>query len=161
MALLAVIATVAVAVAGVAWLAAPEARVFDWIADGRPPLRQPTVAQGVYGHVVLWEGNCMPAMNPRACRASFVSREVTVRELTAASAMDGTHLREGTGLVATARSGTDGFFEVSLPDGAYSLFVEDEGREYCNRFDGRGNVCPVTVSGDVVRFDLEINHASW
>ncbi|MFQ6012141.1 MAG: hypothetical protein ACE5LS_00635 [Thermoplasmata archaeon] len=127
----------------------------------------PRIEQGIYGEVVLREGNCMPLVggNPY-CQVSLVSRTVYVRELVVgADMMDHTYLRVKTPLIATTEA-RQGFFEVPLPVGLYSVFVEDEGGEYCRGFSysdpGRIPVfCSVRVySGSTTPYDITIDHAS-
>lgn len=66
-------------------------------------------------------------------------------------------------LVTTVNSDRSGFFQVSLPPGRYSVFVEVFGDYvYANRFDGDGNINPVQVMPDsVVKAftDLDYNKA--
>ena len=124
-------------------------------AAGRPWIRH-----GVHGQVRLLEGDCMPVTTPLSCRESPVSRTVFVRDPVASGAMDGTYLREPTPLIATTTSFLDGQYEVALPPGRYSVFAEDDGREYCNAFDGEGFACLVEVGAGPVAFDITIDHAS-
>ena len=74
--------------------------------------------------------------------------------------MEDTYLRVKTPLVAMTEA-QQGFFEVSLPVGFYSVFVEDKGGEYCNRWDSQGIVCGVWVGpGAAVQYNITINHAT-
>lgn len=114
----------------------------------------------VYGQVVLREGNCMPIVDPYLCSISLVSRTIYIREPAMREMMEGSYLRVRPPLIATTEA-RHGFFEVSLPVGLYSVFVEDAGREYCNSFTGRGLMCGVIVSqGASIQYNFTINHAS-
>ena len=127
----------------------------------------PHIEQGIYGEVILREGNCMPSPggNPY-CQVGLVSRTIYIRELVVgAEMMDHNYLRVETPLVATTEA-RRGLFEVSLPVGLYSVFVEDEGGEYCNGLSypdpGRVPVfCMVTVHpGSTTPHDITIDHAT-
>ena len=50
--------------------------------------------------------------------------------------------------VATVRSNLKGFYQVEQSPGQYSVFVYEDSLYYANRFDGYGNIMPVTVQKD-------------
>ncbi len=55
------------------------------------------------------------------------------------------------------------FYEIGLPNGMYSVLVEDPlqgNSDYCNVFDDK-YACPVTINNNFVEFNIMINHASW
>lgn len=60
-----------------------------------------------------------------------------------------------------ARSGEDGWYEIALPSGAYSVFVEDGDKEYCHRNDDRGRMCPIVIEDGVSEHNIDIDHAVW
>lgn len=69
-----------------------------------------------------------------------------------------TYSEVNTALVAQATSGSDGFYEIELEPGTYSVFVEDEGDWYCNSFSSEG-LCIVTVETDsVTTYDIRIDY---
>ena len=119
----------------------------------------PTIKQGIYGKVILYSGNCMPGAN--SCKSSYVSRKIYIRESVAEKAMEITYLKEKTKLVKQVRSNFSGNYQVELPPGTYSVFVEDGGREYCNLFNGQGVACQVTVLSGIVEYNIKIDHAGW
>lgn len=64
-----------------------------------------------------------------------------------------------TPLIATVTSGDDGWFEVAVPPGTYSLFVRESGRLYANGTNGDGIITAVeVVAGAVARTRLDINY---
>lgn len=68
-----------------------------------------------------------------------------------------------TQLVAKVRSGRNGFFQIELDPGTYSVFAVEDGRLFANHFDGQGNIYPVTVqAGQVssIRFDIDYEKRS-
>ncbi len=123
-----------------------------------------TIDQGIWGDVWYMEGNFMPVCPSGTVTA--VAREIRIHVLTH---MD--DVTEGpiayapfyseinTDLVATVWSGSDGFFEVELPPGEYSLFVVEDTLFYANRFDGLGHINPVEVlENEVAEILFEINY---
>jgi hypothetical protein len=131
----------------------------DWHL--RPtPTHVPTITQGLYGRVVLIEGDCMPVTTPERCRISYPSRRISVREPATLDDMVGTYLVTSRPLVAATTADERGFYEVQLPPGTYSVFVEDGGREYCNRFGGQLEACQVTVGEGIKEHHIQIDHAS-
>jgi len=119
----------------------------------------PTINQGVYGKVVLYSGNCMPGAG--GCKTSSVSRSIYIREPVSMENMKSTYLKDKTTLVKTIESNNNGFYQVELPPGTYSVFVEDEGKEYCNHFGGLGEVCQITIETGIKEYNIRIDHAAW
>lgn len=125
-----------------------------------------TVTEGVKG-IVLWsEGDFMPVITPDSSgRQRPISRELRIysrlqiddvvvsdRAPTLLSQINGT-------LVATATSNSEGFYEVALPPGEYSIFAEDQGEWFCNVYNGRTDLCPLTVGARTVStFDIDLNY---
>jgi hypothetical protein len=122
----------------------------------------PTIDTGIFGRVTLLEGSCMGGFESlKRCRVSHPSRRVTVREVATSRDMDRfepTLLVNAPPLVASAVADERGFFQVALPSGTYSVFVDDMGREYCNNVSEQG-ACTVTVVRSLVLFDRLIDHA--
>lgn len=123
------------------------------------------ISQGMYGKVLLRTGNCMPGPGDQErendCEASPVETTVYVREPTTRDNMESQYLAEESNLVKQVGTNEEGFYEVELAPGTYSVFVEDDGKEYCNRSDGQGRMCPVKVGDGTIRHDIEIDHAAW
>tara|TARA_Y100000310_G_C20274115_1_gene619411 strand:- start:145 stop:597 length:453 start_codon:yes stop_codon:yes gene_type:complete len=119
----------------------------------------PSINQGAYGKVVLYSGNCMPGAG--GCKTSYVSRTIYIREPATMEAMEITYLENKTTLIKTIESNNNGFYQVELPPGTYSIFVEDEGKEYCNSFGGRGEVCQITIETGIKEYNIRIDHAAW
>jgi len=119
------------------------------------------------GYVTLFEGNCMPTVcdNPpceTTCKTSFVSRKVYIRELTFIDDMSGGYLvSPKTNLIASVTSNANGYYNIQLDEGTYSIFVEDNGKEYCNSFRGSGEACEVELSRNT-QYNISITiHASF
>lgn len=117
-----------------------------------------TIKQGVWGDVWFWSGNFMPVAGGEICQ---VKREVYVYELTTrseAEQIDYTSFYKGisTKLVTVVASDSDGFFQIELETGNYSLFIKEDGKFYSNVFNEIG-IFPVTIETDnvsEVRFDI-------
>jgi len=119
----------------------------------------PSVSQGLYGRVTLYGGNCMPGAG--GCKTSPVSRIIYIREPVMMGAMERTYLKEKTNLIKQIRSDNNGNYQVELPVGTFSVFVEDNGKEYCNSFGGQGEVCQVKVGTGTAEYNIKIDHAVW
>lgn len=65
--------------------------------------------------------------------------------------------------VAIVTSNQEGYYEIGLPNGQYSIVVEDpinEYKDYCNLFDEK-HVCSITIANNLVEFNIQIDHAVW
>lgn len=107
--------------------------------------------QGIYGTVLLKQGNQMPAPGRKLSPGQPVIREIVVYRLTNINDVKNT---EGifsaikTALVARTRSNAKGYFELALPVGQYSVFVVEKEGLYANYFNGKGSINPVEVLKD-------------
>ena len=121
-----------------------------------------TIQQGIWGDIWFWEGDFMPV-----CMTGTITpivREVLIHELTHTDDVVRTSNPYGafydeinTNLISTVWSDNDGYFEVDLPVGHYSLFVVEDTMFYSNSSDGQGNLSPVEVKDNEVaeiRFDI-------
>ena len=91
-----------------------------------------SIEEGLWGDVWFWTGDFMP---PETGRVFPVSREVIVFELatgddvTSEGAPYGRFVTEvRTTEVGRTQSLSNGFYEISLPPGEYSLFVVEESK---------------------------------
>jgi len=135
----------------------------------------PEIHQGLYGKVKLISGNCMPGavgfadqilwmlwMKKDDCASVYVSRTIYVREPVWKKTTDSVYLTgEKANLVKQVTSNSDGYYEIELPPGTYSVFVEDNGKEYCSRADMQGVRCPITIGTGTVQHTVKIDHAVW
>ena len=131
------------------------------------PERHPelvTIDQGLWGDVWFWQGEFMPMCPSGVVFA--VSREMQIYEVAGSDDVDmfqygGFYSAVHTPLVAVVQSGENGFFEVALEPGRYSLFAVEDSLLYANGADGYGNICPVTVdTGQVVGVTFDITYES-
>lgn len=123
------------------------------------------LSPGIYGITSVIYGDCMPkyVSAPATCHHERASHKVTIRRpVTYTDLVDYVYLQNPTELVAEAVSDENGFFEIDLEPGIYSVFVDDNGQEYCNRFSVDGYACLLEINSDrkILR-NLEIDHATW
>ncbi len=127
--------------------------------------KTPTIQTGIWGVVQLNEGDCMPVVGEeaqRTCLQKNAAREVYILESVKNAQMDVTYLKAEGKIIRQVTSGRDGFYQVALPDGVYSVFVDDDGKKYCNYFGGDyDEVCQVIVRGSPEKFDIAIDRATW
>ena len=122
------------------------------------------ITQGVWGTVLFWEGDFMPTTDLESPRGKIcpVTRELYIHTATP----DDSVLRVSssffkeiyTRLVAVVISDNEGFYQVNLPPGKYSIFVKEDTLFYAGISDGI-HIQPVTVVQDSVqRLDIDITY---
>ncbi len=121
--------------------------------EGDPPRNshKVTIKQGVWGDVWFWSGNFMPIGRGEICQ---VKRKLHVYELTTFSDVEQIEYTSfysaiNTKLVTIVESDNEGFFQIELEPGYYSLFVKEDGKFYSNLYDSNG-IFPVTIEQDIV-----------
>lgn len=120
-----------------------------------------TIQQGVWGNVWFWEGDFMPF---GWGRITPVSEMIYIHELTLCNALEppvGTFFTQiNTAPLDSIESGENGFFEIALPPGEYSVFVRLDTLYYANWFSDCSSVpcvTPVVVTSDSVsHFQIDI-----
>jgi hypothetical protein len=125
-----------------------------------------TVAQGIYGVVRFTIGNCMPTAGPGRtdCRSCPVKRKVLIYQYSlmsdAVRSMNSSVFFErlNTKLIAETESDANGFFQVSLQPGTYTLVIEENGKLYANTGDGQGGINPFTVETGIKEVGMNINY---
>ncbi len=125
-----------------------------------------TITNGIWGTVSSMEGNCMPpvAPNSKTCTHCPVQRTIKIYNYTTLSQATPTANSSvfydsfNTALVAQINSDADGFFQVNLPSGQYSIAIVENGKLYANGSDGFGGIVPVTVTNITQKFDLAMTY---
>src|SRR5690606_16609944 len=107
-----------------------------------------SIEQGIAGKVIWESGNHMPSPDaPRAGGRKGIARTVYVYEVTKGnqvSTAEGVfHSNIKSKLIKEVTSDANGYFEVNLEPGKYSLFTKEEQGLYANLFDGENNIFPV------------------
>jgi len=131
--------------------------------DSLPPRNEHkvTIDQGLWGDVWFWSGDFMPPGQGDICQ---VKRKVLVYELTHIDDVEqignsAFYTTINTNLVASVKSDKDGFFQIELEPGNYSLFIEEDNKLYSNHFSNEWNVNPVEIEvGTVSEIRLDITH---
>ncbi len=123
-----------------------------------------TITKGVWGTVLFWEGDFMPSIGPDMPRGRVcpVSRELYFHTATPSDSVlserSGFYKEIYTPLVAVVTSDNEGFYQVDLPPGKYSVFVKEDSLFYADRSDSI-HFNPVTiVPNSVQRFDIDITY---
>jgi hypothetical protein len=129
--------------------------------------KEPSITQGVYGTVIERYGDWMPGSTadhgekPIAC-------DVYVYEYTMLSDFGGAvsvHYPIDAmpkQLVAKTTSNAQGFYEINLAPGTYSMFLLDDWKLYANGCDANGGINPITInSNEKLERQLILDHAVY
>ncbi len=123
-----------------------------------------TITDGVWGTVSSIEGNCMPPTQPSICTHCPVKRVVQFYQYTlvvnAVSFNNSTVFFDSfkSLLIAQAVSDDDGFFQLNIPTGTYSVVIIENGKLYANARDGIGGLNPMTFVSGIQKFDLTMTY---
>lgn len=127
-----------------------------------------TISEGIAGTLTLIEGDCMPAGGglENTCKEYPVKRKIMIYEYTLISQAEkdkgSFYTKVNTKLMATAECDKEGFYQVKIAPGKYSLFIEEKGKLYASGLDGYGWLNPVTVeAGKVANGNLRLSYAVW
>ena len=115
-----------------------------------------TGKQGILGEIRWIEGNVMPAVGDTSdfnrAKSEPVKRVIYIYKATKrdeAKCHDGVFYKDiKTELIRKIKSNAQGKFQVSLPPGKYSLFVQEMEGLFANTFNGENYINPVTVQPD-------------
>jgi len=133
-----------------------------------------TIDEGIWGTLLQREGDCQPVIEidyfakRYRCRTFPIQREILVYEYTlwkdaVTSSFSPVFFETVfSKLVAITTCDRDGFFELALEPGKYSLFIREKELLYANWGDGQGGVCPIAVEPDKVsEMNLILDYASY
>ena len=125
-----------------------------------------TISNGLWGTVSSVEGNCMPTIPPstNSCKNCPVQRTVKIFQYTLLSNVT----RSGNSavffdsfnspLVAQVDTDENGFFQVDIPAGHYSVAVVEDGKLYANSLDGQGGLNPVTIASGTQNLNIAMTY---
>lgn len=129
-----------------------------------------TIGEGVYGTVIERYGDWMPGAVSRDRGERPVKREVyvyaktTIQDLLEVNVY-GPYVapdRMPVPFVAKTSSSRQGFYQIQLPAGEYSIFILDQGKLQINWGDGYGWMCPLIIeAGQTRKVDLLLDHAVY
>lgn len=125
-----------------------------------------TITNGVWGTVSSMEGNCMPTIPPstNSCKNCPVQRTVKVYQYALLSnAMPSGNSSAffdsfNTPLVAQVDTDENGFFQITIPAGHYSIAIVENGKLYANTLDGQGGLNPFTLSSGTQNVDIVMTY---
>ena len=127
-----------------------------------------TISQGVWGQVWLWRGNFNPSYGCGGGRVKPVQRLVLIYDVALWPddvVTSDSHPGHGffsevrTRVVDSVRSDPEGFFEIALPAGRYSLFVREYSLYYAKSWAPSRPIGLVEVPEDGVhRIQFDINY---
>ena len=135
--------------------------------DVETPIEAPTITQGIYGQVRERYGDWQPFRNPDGTWGfRTIVRDIYVYEYTTLFDFDQRYYdyiipadKMPKPLVATTTSKENGFYQIQLEPGKYSVFILDNGSMRANWDDENGGLQPVTIeAGSLLRFDLLLDN---
>lgn len=126
----------------------------------QPGLEKRQLKQGLAGYLLELKGNQMPAPGRPASKGRPVIREVYIyRPSKAANAKgNGTLFSEiDTKLIAKTASDSNGYYQVKLAPGKYSVFIKEANQYYANETDGDGYISLVEIkAGELTKKDFKL-----
>ena len=125
-----------------------------------------TISSGVWGTVSSMEGNCMPPIAPNSttCTNCAVQRTIKIYQYTTLSNATPSANSSvfydsfNTALVAQVNTDSEGFFQVNLPAGNYTIAIVENGKLYANGFDGNGGISPFSYNSGVQKINLTMTY---
>lgn len=124
-----------------------------------------TIDQGVWGNVWFWSGNFMPPSRGEICqieRTIYFYEPSTRDDVQRVETSASFYSEINTNLVATVESDADGFFQIEMEPGNYSVFVKENGNYYASRSGSDGQISPVEVEvGAVTQFQFDITYNAF
>ncbi len=125
-----------------------------------------TIPNGIWGTVSSMEGNCMPGFPPptNTCTHCPAKRTVKIYAYTTTSQATpdpGSPVffnSFSTPLIAQVNAEDDGFFQINIPAGNYTVVVVENGKLYASQTDGQGGLNPVTFNGGLLKKDLVMTY---
>ncbi|WHZ09068.1 MAG: hypothetical protein OJF59_002823 [Cytophagales bacterium] len=125
-----------------------------------------TITNGIWGTVALMEGNCMPVVppTPSTCKTCPVKRTIKIYDYTLQSQAtpqisNGLYDSFSTQFIKEVNADDNGFFQVDIPPGHYTIVAVENGKLYAFGFDGQGGLSPVTFTGGKQNINLTLIYA--
>ncbi len=127
-----------------------------------------TIVSGVSGTLTMKEGNCMPSPGTGlsiTCKQFPVKSTIYIYEYTTNKDVEGfasLFTKINTNLVATFETDNEGFFQTTLENGKYSIFIGDNGKFYASKTDYFGGYNPLEISSNkLVILNLQLDYAAY
>jgi len=122
-----------------------------------------SITNGIWGTVSSMEGNCMPMIGPgpSACSHCPVKRTVKIYELATyhqATPQDlhGFYTSINTPLVKELETDSQGFYQIDLAPGRYTVVIVENNKLYTFGFNSDGSLSPVHFEGGLLKTDLSM-----
>lgn len=122
-----------------------------------------SITEGIWGTLIQREGNWMPGANGNPLEFP-AQREIAVYEYTTINQINGhpTSCEVLTKLISTTTCDKEGFYELKLKPGKYSVFLKEKGKLYANGGDSYGGLNSVIVeTSKVSKMNLVIDYAVY
>ena len=122
-----------------------------------------SITEGVWGTLIQREGDWMPGAGGER-KESPAQRDIAIYEYTTVKEINGypTSCEVYTKLIATTTCDKEGFYEVELKPGKYSVFLKEKGKLYAGGGDGDGGLNPVEIkSSKVSEMNLVLSYAVY
>jgi hypothetical protein len=123
-----------------------------------------SIATGMAGTLIQREGNCMPVIEEGACRFFPVLRTIQFYDFTTQNDVEGNgpaYDAVKTQLRGEIVTDNDGFYQLALDTGTYSVFIYENGKYYANSY-SRGGIYPIDVKTDSVSQNiLVLDYAAY
>jgi hypothetical protein len=129
-------------------------------------INKTSISVGIAGTLLKKEGNCMPMIEASStCKTYPVSRTVKIFEYTSIGDVEGwgpLYSSVNSKLIAKCNADQNGFFQMTLKPGKYSIFICEDNKFYANSFDGQGGINPKIVKADSVnKIILTLDYAVY
>lgn len=116
-----------------------------------------TIKTGLSGTLLMKEGNCMPMLgvNPfnNSCKTYPVSRTILIYEYTQQHDVTGygtSYKSVNSKFICNSDADDEGFFQMTLAPGKYSVFIWGKDKYYANSYDGQSGIYPIVIINDSV-----------
>jgi uncharacterized protein YegP (UPF0339 family) len=123
-----------------------------------------SVQQGIWGTVSEMQGNCMPTVGGQStCSHCPVTRKVQVYGYTLVNQAvltnrPGFYASFNTPLLAETMADKDGFYQLNLPAGNYSVVIVENGQLYASGSDGWGGIGAIQVGSGSQKLNLLLTY---
>ena len=125
-----------------------------------------TITSGVWGTVSSMEGNCMPMIPPSTstCRNCPVQRTVKIYQYTTLSSAVTTDPYKrffdsfNTQLLAEVETDENGFFQINISPGHYTIVTVENGKLYAEETDGQGGLNPFILSSGTQNVNIKMTY---
>jgi len=125
-----------------------------------------TITNGIWGTISSIEGDCMPPVSPSSsrCKNCPVKRTVMIYQYTlftnatASAGLGGFYDNFSTPLVAQIDTDENGFFQISIPAGRYTIAIVENAKLYANGSDAQGGLNPFTFSTGTLNVNVAMTY---